>query len=426
MPQPLSRHRVTKIRTTSLFFLLALLGLATGTPGAVAQATRPADPYRISILTLGPGQEAYERFGHNAIVVEDLVGGSSAAFNYGVFSFEEAGFLLRFIRGRLIYWMQPEDVAQSLEFYRADGRAILWQELALTPGQKERLVRLLVTNARPENCRYLYNYYDANCSTKVRDALDAALDGQLRRQLAGRPGKATYRQYTDQAMERDYLLRTGLALVLGPATDRPLDRWEECFLPVELAGALRDVRVRDEHGAERLLVAREEQLTAEPLPVYRPAASRLGWDMLWVLPWTGLLIWGGLRAAAGRPRLLTWAGGLWVLASAAGGAILLFLLLTDHRVAHSNRNLLLLAPTALPLVVVWWLGMRRPGTGWARWLRRLLVATGVLTAAGVVARLQGSQDTTAILTLAGPLNAALVWAGLQACRLAAPTERNTP
>ena len=35
----------------------------------------------ISVLTMGPGSEVWERFGHNAIVVEDHQQGTSIAYN---------------------------------------------------------------------------------------------------------------------------------------------------------------------------------------------------------------------------------------------------------------------------------------------------------------------------------------------------------
>jgi hypothetical protein len=41
---------------------------------------------------MGPGGEVWERFGHNAIVVEDHQQGTSVAYNYGMFSFRQENF----------------------------------------------------------------------------------------------------------------------------------------------------------------------------------------------------------------------------------------------------------------------------------------------------------------------------------------------
>ena len=41
------------------------------------------------------------------------------------------------------------------------------------------LAAALAQNARPENARYRYDYFTANCATQVRDALDTAMGGAL-------------------------------------------------------------------------------------------------------------------------------------------------------------------------------------------------------------------------------------------------------
>ena len=65
--------------------------------------------------------------------------------------------------------------------YVASDRSIWIQDLNLTDTEKLRLLGILQhENQQP----YLYNYYISNCSTKVRDALDHAVEGQIHPQLA--------------------------------------------------------------------------------------------------------------------------------------------------------------------------------------------------------------------------------------------------
>jgi hypothetical protein len=134
-------------------------------------------PPAISLLTIGPGEIFFERFGHNAIVVRDPASGVSLAYNYGIFDFDQQDFLLNFARGRMRYRMAVDDFADDLAMYRDEGRDITEQRLALTPEQARRLVEFLEWNARPENAQYRYDYFEANCSTRVRDAIDRALGG---------------------------------------------------------------------------------------------------------------------------------------------------------------------------------------------------------------------------------------------------------
>ncbi len=135
----------------------------------------------VSLLTIGPGELYFERFGHNAIVVREA-GRPALAYNYGIFDFEQENFLLNFARGHMLYRMAVGTLADDLAMYRAERRSIVEQQLDLDPAQARALVGFLDDNARPENAQYRYEYFSANCSTRVRDALDQALGGALRAQ----------------------------------------------------------------------------------------------------------------------------------------------------------------------------------------------------------------------------------------------------
>src|SRR5436853_7798022 len=96
-------------------------------------------------MTMGPGTEIYERFGHNAIYVVDHRNKNAAyAFNYGVFDFDEPGFLSRFIEGKMMYWMEGGPGNEEIHYYKEQDRSIWMQELNLSDRQKARLWNLLV------------------------------------------------------------------------------------------------------------------------------------------------------------------------------------------------------------------------------------------------------------------------------------------
>src|SRR5690606_26024577 len=92
-----------------------------------------------------------------------------------------------------LYQLVALPLELDLRGYAADGRGVRLQWLAIEPGAARALAASLAWNARPENAEYRYDYFTANCSTKVRDALDAALDGALRRELSGRSHGYTFR-----------------------------------------------------------------------------------------------------------------------------------------------------------------------------------------------------------------------------------------
>src|SRR5690606_19315610 len=118
------------------------------------------------------------------------------AYNWGLFSFEQDGFIVRFLRGHMDYWMDGMDAESMASYYIRSDRSIWAQELNLTPDQRLALRDFVEWNALPENRFYRYDYFRDNCSTRVRDAIDLALGGQLRAQTADALTDASYRDHT--------------------------------------------------------------------------------------------------------------------------------------------------------------------------------------------------------------------------------------
>ena len=150
----------------------------------------------VLLLTMGQGEEVFEKFGHNAIVVWDDQAGMPLVYNWGMFDFEQPNFISRFLSGDTRYWMQPFSWEQTLNLYQRLDRTLIAQELQLTPSQKARLVIMLRENALEANKFYRYDYYRDNCSTRARDAIDAVTNGALKRAMEAQPGQGSYRWHT--------------------------------------------------------------------------------------------------------------------------------------------------------------------------------------------------------------------------------------
>src|SRR5215212_160203 len=203
---------------------------------------------------MGQGDQVWERFGHNAIWIKDATSRTTTSYNYGMFSFDEPGFITRFLRGRMLYWMGVHHADAELAAYQRSNRSVWVQQLNLTAAQKYELRQFLDWNWLPENSRYLYHYFYDNCSTRVRDALDRALGGALRDQLVGKETGTTYRWHSLRLTGESLTVYTGLSLGLGMPTDRPIDAWQEAFIPMQLMARLRTVRVPGPDGQSVPLV----------------------------------------------------------------------------------------------------------------------------------------------------------------------------
>jgi len=310
----------------------------------------------VYLITVGPGERVWERFGHNALWISEQGRGVGLAYNWGMFSFDQPGFLPRLVRGRMLYWMASFQAERMIAAYRADDRSVWVQELALTPEQTLELQEALRINAFPENAYYRYDYYRDNCSTRVRDALDRVLGGRLRARLTGVPTGSTYRWHTRRLLQGMPLMYTGSQLVLSQRADRPIDRWEEAFLPVQLMEGVREVGVPDGAGGEVPLVRSERQLyraahVPEPqsVPSYLPRYLAIGSAL-------ALLLFGLARVASAgagwaRAAVALLAGSWSLVAGAAGTVLAGAWLFTDHVFWYPNENLLQMSPLSLALAL---------------------------------------------------------------------------
>lgn len=352
--------------------LLLALAATVGHAQALAAATVEPLPPRIGVVTMGPGNVFWERFGHDAIVVDDPATGRRTNYNFGFFDLDEPGFFGRFVQGRMQYMLVALPLEQDLAYYREVGRGAAVQWLDLDPAQARQLAADLAENARPENARYRYDYYTDNCATRVRDALDRALGGQLKRTLVSRSSGDTYRSESLRLASPAPWMWLGFDIALGPRADQPLTRWQVGFIPSRLAEGLRETRRSD----GRPLVSHEVELLPQRLPPEPAGRAPRIWPWLLAgVALAGLALW--LRGS--RPRLLAGiAGVFWLACGLLGGVLALAWAFTEHQAMWANRNLLLFDPLCLLLLPGAWTLLR--GRAPSARFRGLLVAVAVLAA----------------------------------------------
>jgi len=378
-------------------------------PVPVPAPTGPPPPrYVIEVLTFGPGDHPFTRFGHDAIRVVDRVAHQDLVYNFGTFAMTP-GLIEDFLRGRLRYWLSFSSTAETLDDYRLENRGIEAQGLALSPDAAAELVRRLTVNALPQNRAYRYDYFRDNCATRVRDALDAVTGGAVHAAAAAHTTETLRAQALRMAAD-DVPFYLALSIVLGPATDRPIDAWAADFLPQMLQRTLRLTRVSD-GGSPRPLVANERVVFAAKRPLPRAAPPRWGGRFFAAGLAAGLifLLLGALGRRFALARVL-----LGVLVAAAGavlgfvGAFLLGAwLFTPHAVVYRNQNILLFAPFALALAVLGW-GV---AFGWRGAIRKTFLVAAAALALAVLAVLVkpfvAHQDDVALIAFALPL-----WLGM--------------
>ena len=346
---------------------------------------------QIILVTIGPGDEVWEKFGHNMLWARDPERGIDLCYNWGLFDFDQPGFIWNFARGRMTYWMDGFPPGDILGLYYDQKRATTMQRLNLSPQQGERLIDLCEQNRKPENREYKYDYFKDNCCTRVRDMIDRVTDGGLSSlKTVYAPDAQSYRWHALRLMQSDWLLMLGVDFTLGPSTDRPLTEWQECFLPAKL----------------QKYVTPLVESTRTPWPSDRPPEPAKP-PILW--PWLGAVgVFGaGVIALAGWWK--QWLGtiliGLWWCIAGLGGAYLMFMwFFTDHTAAYANQNLWHVSPLAwgglIPLI------FRRPrvACGFALTIAGISIFGLLFRTIGML-----SQQNWDFIALSLPLNLAVAW-----------------
>lgn len=385
-----------------------------------APPREPGSELTVYLATMGPGDAVWEKFGHNAIWIRDASTRTTIAYNYGIFDFQQDRFVPRLMKGDMLYSMGVADADEELARYSYFNRTVWLQQLNLAPAQKHALREFLEWNWLPQNRDYLYDYFRDNCSTRVRDALDAALGGALRSSLQGVPTGTTFRSHSLRLTADEPATFTGLMLGLGLPTDRPIDAWEESFVPMELMKHIRSVQVPGPDGELVPLVA--EEVTAfearrDPPPAHAPQrwhlfllAGLIGAAFLLILAWIA-------RSSRHATFALAAVIFFWGVVSGVFGLILAMLwLFTNHTAAYPNTNLLQANPLGLLLAVVLPLALVGGRTRWPRTSRvalPLAMVVSVLSLAGLLLHMfpGARQNSAGIIAAALPLHLAVL-AGL--------------
>lgn len=332
------------------FVLAVLLSCA----GARAHAAAPGSELTVSVLTFGPGDHPFYKFGHNAIWIHDDRFGRDLVYNFGTFDFHSKTLVSDFLKGRLSYWLSVQSLDGTIAHYRAERRSITAQQLALNPEQRSLIAQRLMENALPQNRAYRYDYYRDNCSTRVRDVLDGVIDGRLHEASKG-PAALSFRGHTTRLTADDPSLALALDAAMGDVIDQPITQWEEMFLPSKLHDGLTNVAMPGPDG-DVPLVANEITLLSADRPPLRTTPPQWHVPMaLAGLALGGLLAWLGRMAPKRRAARVGFGLLLLVFALPAGvlgGIFAFFWFGTDHGVAHHNENLLQCSPLALVIVVL--------------------------------------------------------------------------
>ena len=207
-------------------------------------AKQLSDQAQIHLLTCTQGEQVWSKYGHTAVRVIDPANHLDIVFNYGLFNLMADDFYIKFVKGETYYQLGIEPYSYFVAFYSSIGRTTYWQELNLSVEQKQRIYDALITNYRPENRYYLYNFVFDNCATRPYHLIKQALQDTVKSDYQGYVNhdfRTTISHYTGPHSWVDF----GINLVFGKEADQAMTNEERLFLPEELMNYFAHARLSD-------------------------------------------------------------------------------------------------------------------------------------------------------------------------------------
>jgi hypothetical protein len=314
------------------FFYAAVLVIAFTTKLFAQDSSR----LQISLLTCQPGQDLNELFGHSALRIIDSNSVNDYVYNYGTFDFDDKNFYIKFIRGKLLYFVDIANYNDFIGYYFANNRQITEQVLSLTAAEKKAIYNAVILNCKEENKYYKYDFFFDNCTTRLKDLIEKYAKTNSRN-TATMPLNYTFRnaihQYLDNGQQP--WSKLGIDILLGAKTDAVMTASQQQFLPENLLAAL------DKANNPNIIAQKKEVFQLQQMENKGSFFSPLVASILFCLAFGSVFIWGNRKLQ----KLLT--GFLFLLAGLFGILLLFMWFGTDHIATKNNYNLLWASPLFL-------------------------------------------------------------------------------
>lgn len=310
----------------------------------ISQTPLISENTEIGILTVGPGENLYDKFGHSAFYVSDKENARAWAFNYGTYDFDTPNFYTKFAQGKLLYALSVEPYNNFIRRYEREGRWVKKQTLNLTYAEKRKLFDFLIENAQPENKNYKYDFFYDNCATKIRDVLVQALDKKITYTDAFVDETYTFRQLIQKNVHWNSWGSLGMDVAIGAVTDRKASAWEYQFLPDYVYKAAETATI-NRNGDQLPLVKEKTTIYDAPDTIEAPGFFT---SPLFVFSLLAVLIlWITFSDIRKRSRSRFLDALIFGVTGVIGILLCLLWFATDHSSTVNNYNLLWAFPFSI-------------------------------------------------------------------------------
>ncbi len=293
---------------------------------------------RVELITIGPGPELYDAFGHTSVRVKDVPNKIDMVFNYGVFDFDTPNFYLKFARGKLLYKLAATPYKNFEYSYKAQQRWIKSQELNLNQQEKQNTYEFLLNNLSEENRYYKYDFFYDNCATRPYYAIASSVTGKLDISQNNVDTTLTHRNLIRQYLPWNSWGSLGIDIALGSVIDRVATPEEHLFLPKELMHALEQAQITSVNDSKALV--KNSETIFEPSFIHTYGGSFF-MSPLFILGLLALVIIYKTYKDFKNNKGIGWLDTTLLLFTGITGVLVAFLWFgTDHIATVWNYNIL--------------------------------------------------------------------------------------
>ena len=223
------------------------------------------DRYNISILTVSPGKDLVDAFGHSGIRVVDNESNYDVVFNFGIYDFQAPDFYSNFVKGRPIYSLGINNYDRFFNNYKNQKRGILEHKIQISKNKKDALIQLLFENSRQENKFYVYEYFNDNCSTKVADLFIENFNNEIYNSEINLSSKSndSYRSLIYKMIPKNSWGSLGIDICLGSIIDQDINYRQTFFLPSEFGSFLDTIESVNPEIIESKLLLKSQDIFEE-------------------------------------------------------------------------------------------------------------------------------------------------------------------
>jgi hypothetical protein len=289
------------------------------------------------LMTIDKGETPYTLAGHSVLRVKNSSGGSDFVFNWGIFDSSDPAFLTDFIQGKMRYRVGIWPFRLAFQNYVRREKRTIWQEkINLNSSQKLIVLNRLKWWMLPSHARYDYSIQHNNCSTIIRDMIDEALDGEIKKSTVRLKNSRTYRDQIDEYFPYFPWADFAFELIANSDLDTAMSEWDFMYLPFNLQRGLKAKTFADGHS----LLGQTQTLSTGTV-LNRPKISVWSWLLI------GLAVFLVISFALFKKSKSTFIRLTGMLTILGGGisfvlsALMIFLWVsTTHMFTHHNANLL--------------------------------------------------------------------------------------